>query len=111
MIAESGKWVTLVPTEIGAANGTTLTRLEDQSVLASGANPEGEIYLIRARTDLTKITAVRVEALADRRLPKGGPGRDPYGNFLLSGVEVTAAPAARPAETRTVVFTEGSVDD
>ena len=25
-----------------------------------------------------------------RRLPLGGPGRDPYGNFVLSGIEMTA---------------------
>ena len=111
LIAESDKWVTLVPAATETTGGTTLTPLADQSILASGANPESEIYIIRARTNVTNVTAVRVEALTDPSLPKGGPGRDPYGNFLLSGFEVTAAPADRPADSQPVVFKDGSVDD
>src|SRR6478736_5707682 len=41
------------------------------------------------------MTAIRVEALPDPSLPKGGPGRDPYGNFVLNGIEVVAGDARR----------------
>ena len=36
------------------------------------------------QTDLTGITAIRLEALADPSLVKGGPGRATNGNFALS---------------------------
>src|SRR5207237_10873231 len=32
--------------------------------------------------------AIRLEALPDPSLPKGGPGRDVYGNFQLNGIEI-----------------------
>ena len=42
-------------------------------------------------TSLPRVTAIRLEALPDPSLPKGGPGRDPYGNFQMNGFEVEAA--------------------
>ena len=40
---------------------------------------------------------IRLEALPDPSLPQGGPGRDYYGNFALTGFTVTAASARRGA--------------
>jgi hypothetical protein len=45
---------------------------------------------VEATTLLPSITAIRLEALPDPSLPKGGPGRDPYGNFQINGVEIAA---------------------
>ena len=39
---------------------------------------------------MPRVTAIRLEALPDPSLPKGGPGRDPYGNFQMNGFEVDA---------------------
>ena len=50
------------------------------------------IYTIEAGPRLPRITAVRLEALPDPSLPKGGPGRDLYGNFQVNGVEIEAEP-------------------
>ena len=44
-------------------------------------------YTLEATAALPRITAVRLEALPDPSLPKGGPGRDIYGNFQLNGFE------------------------
>jgi hypothetical protein len=87
-----------------------LKKLDDKSALACGAAPERDVYVITAKTDLKNITAVRVEALPDASLPKGGPGRDPYGNFLLTGIEVEVASpdGAGPHEIR---FISAFVDD
>ena len=90
MLAEPKRWVALDPRDFRASGGTTLTRLPDRSLLASGAAPELEDYLIRATIqpkDLRQITALRIEALTDQSLPRGGPGRDLYGNFILTTVE------------------------
>jgi hypothetical protein len=94
-------WTPLIPSHVEATAGVTLTPDADGSVVASGPNAEQTIYTIAANTTLTNITALRLEALPDERLPKGGPGRDPYGHFRLTGIEVdvTPAPAIKPART------------
>ncbi len=87
---DANQWVTLDPTEFTSTGGTTFTKLADKSLLAGGANPEREEYVIKAPTNLKTITGLRIEVLPDERLPRGGPGRDPYGNFVLSKVEISA---------------------
>jgi hypothetical protein len=87
---DASQWITLDPTEFTSTGGTTFTRLDDKSLLAGGANPEREEYILKASTQLKNITGLRIEVLPDERLPRGGPGRDPYGNFVLSKVEISA---------------------
>ncbi|MFO0826419.1 MAG: hypothetical protein U0792_25420 [Gemmataceae bacterium] len=41
-------------------------------------------------TDLVGITAIRLEAIADPKLPKGGPGRGSNGGFVLTEFKLTA---------------------
>src|SRR5262245_1189032 len=69
-------WVPLKPWEIFADNGTTLARLDDGSILATGANPDTETYTIVALANLQGVTGLRLEALPDEKSPRGGPGRD-----------------------------------
>jgi len=110
LLDEQNKWVTLDPAKLESTGGATMKLLEDKSVLLGGAAEEHDVYIITAKTDLKNVTALRVEALPDASLPKGGPGRDPYGNFLLTGIEVEAAPLddARPTE---IAFKDAFVDD
>ena len=77
----------LEPAALKASAGTTLTARKDGSILASGQNPAVEEYAIEARLPAGGMTAIRVEALPDASLPRGGPGRDAYGNFFLNDVE------------------------
>src|SRR5262249_36972869 len=67
-------------------------RLDDHSVLAGGVNPDRDTYTFVAQTDLTKITAVRLEAMAHESLARGGPGRAPWGNLALSEVRGEGEP-------------------
>jgi len=91
MRAESSlRWRVLTPKRLAATGGVVLTASPDGSVIASGPNPGEAIYTIEAATVLPRITAIRLEALPDPSLPKGGPGRDIYGNFQLNGLEVEA---------------------
>ena len=69
-------WILLEPIDLNSYRGATLSKLSDHSVLAAGHSPETDTYTIKARTDLTNITAVRFELLPDDSLPKQGPGRD-----------------------------------
>jgi hypothetical protein len=92
-VEASSAWTVLTPTNISATGGVELTLAGDGSVIASGANPGETIYTIDAIAPLRRITAIRLEALPDPSLPKGGPGRDPYGNFQLNGLDVEAETA------------------
>jgi len=59
--------------------GEKLTVLKDGSILVAAGELESppilDTYCIRAETDLPMITAIRLEALTDPSLPRGGPGR------------------------------------
>jgi len=87
------QWHTLEIVSAVSDNGATLTVQDDGSVLASGESPLTDVYAITANTDLTGITAVRLEVLADDRLPARGPGRVAHGNFVLNEIELAAQPA------------------
>ncbi|MCI0664262.1 MAG: PSD1 and planctomycete cytochrome C domain-containing protein, partial [Acidobacteria bacterium] len=92
--SEQGRWIALTPVEYKSEGGTKLGKLDDNSLLASGQHPLKETYTITAqipRSLTNGLTALRLEAMADESLPQGGPGRDPYGNFVLSGIEIFAA--------------------
>ena len=110
MLDERSKWTTLDPTRLESTGGATLKKLDDKSVLVGGAAPERDVYVVSAKIDLKNITAVRVEAMTDAGLPKGGPGRDPYGNFLLTGIEAEVA-SSDGAEAREIGFKNAFVDD
>ena len=94
----SSEWSVLTPKGLSASGGVKLSAAPDASVLAAGANPGETIYTIEAVVAAERervegpagVTAIRLEALPDPSLPKGGPGRDPYGNFQLNGFEVDA---------------------
>src|SRR5262249_40595294 len=82
----------------------------DNSIFASGKNPSPESYTISTSTKLTGITALRLEVLSDRRLPAGGPGRAPNGDFVLSRLRGTAAPQNEPTKARPVALGKATAD-
>jgi hypothetical protein len=95
----STAWQVLTPARVAADGDVVLRAAPDGSVLASGPNPGEAIYTVEAVASLPRVTAVRLEALPDPSLPKGGPGRDPYGNFQLNGFEVDTGGAPLPIKS------------
>ncbi len=87
-------WVPLTPMSSRATNGVTLTTRPDGSLLASGPNAKLTSYVVTLDTAVQNITGLKLEALPDPALPRGGPGRDAYGHFRVTGLHVEAAPAA-----------------
>ena len=69
--------------------GTTLQIAKDGVVFVTGANPNPEQYTVSVHSALKKITALRLDVLADDRLSDKGPGRAPNGNFVLSEVKAS----------------------
>ncbi len=81
-----------------ATSGAELRMLEDRSFLVSGAVPAKDTYEVTLETTQPEITALRLEALTHERLPGNGVGRGTNGNFILTGLEVTAESAAPERE-------------
>ena len=86
-----------------------LTKQEDLSVVATSSNGLGT-YTVVANTELTGIAAVRLEALADDRQPKKGPGRAPDGNFVLTEFELSAAPKSDPGKATKIGLENAQAD-
>ncbi len=87
-------WAVIDPSELKSAGGATLAKQADGSILASGANPATETYSMQLRTDRRRVTALRLEALADASLPANGPGRAENGNYVLTKVAIAAGEGA-----------------
>jgi len=109
--ASQSDWIALRPSHVASAGGATLKLLQDASILASGKNPQADTYQLTATTDRAGITGVRIEVLPDASLPKGGPGRDPEGNFFLSAFEIEARPATGSAAPQKISFKEAIADE
>ena len=87
-------WVPLRPTKVTSTFGTKFDIMKDNSVFASGNNGKGS-YNVELTTKQIGITAIRLELLKDKRLPKNGPGRFPDGNFVLNEFILKAAAVAK----------------
>lgn len=73
----------------------------DQAVLIT---PEegADLYTVTAQTDLSGITAFRLELLSDPSLPLKGPGLAPNANLVLNEVEMEIAHPDRPKQWQKV---------
>lgn len=81
--ASATKW-TVLELDSKSKHGASIVKLADGSQLVSGRNQAGDEYKLTARSPLTKIRSVRLEALTHESLPNRGPGRAGNGNFVLS---------------------------
>ncbi|HYP12662.1 MAG TPA: DUF1549 and DUF1553 domain-containing protein, partial [Bryobacteraceae bacterium] len=92
-----------------AEGGVALAPLEDGSLLATGVHPQRQKYTLEFTLRPGIVSALRVEALPDDKLPKGGPGTDIYGNFRVSEMkaEVQQGDAWRLLEFRTMKVDNG----
>jgi len=109
--AKTTRWTTLEPGELKATNGSKLEKRDGGVVFASG-KLERTVYTVNADTALSGITGVRLELLADDKLPKKGPGRNDDGNFVLTefGVKAIATGEGQGRKTTKVAFKEAKAD-
>ncbi len=91
--AQSIAWTNLRPAS-AASNLPLLTVLDDGSVFASGDQSKSDRYELAFENVPERITALRIDAIPDDRLPNHGPGRvyyeGPFGDFFLSEVTILA---------------------
>ena len=104
------RWAVLNPATVTSSAGSTLTVLDDQSVLAGGDNPNRDTYELTAETTAENITGIQLEALKHDSLPGGGTGRHPNSNFVLSEVELEAVSVTDPQQKSSVKFAAAYAD-
>ncbi|MCG9133455.1 DUF1553 domain-containing protein [Candidatus Poribacteria bacterium] len=105
------RWTTLKPTSLNSKGGATLEVLEDNSILASGTNPEQETYEVIVDLPPGKWSAVRLEGIKHESLPKGGIGRSSNGNVVLTDFALFIGPPAAESDESPVVEAESGDSD
>ena len=74
--------------------------MDDNSILASGTNPEQETYEVIAELPPgDRWSAVRLEGLTHESFPKGGIGRSANSNVVLTDFAVFIAPSTVDTNT------------
>ncbi len=121
--AVAADWYTLIPDTLVAKPADawgrpvagadpSLSLLDDDVILASGANPTCAWYTIEADLPFDSFTGIRVEVIdfngsslaPENGLPTGGPGRHSNGNMLIRQMTVEVA-EGRPVISRQPVDT------
>jgi hypothetical protein len=83
------KWTPLAISKVSAESRSPLTTLSDGSVLEGGTSaPEKDAFLLEGSCAVSRIVALRLDALEDPSLPTSGPGRSPNGNFVVTDFAV-----------------------
>ncbi|MCG8585416.1 MAG: DUF1549 domain-containing protein, partial [Pirellulales bacterium] len=89
-----GPWHAPQIVDVKSDGGAKMTILADQSILATGNNAKFDVYTLTLSTPAEKIASIRLEALTDKSMPRGGPGRARNGNFALTHFAISAEPLA-----------------
>ena len=103
------KWHHLDAKTVAATGGVKLTKNKDLTISA-GKQGNKSVYTITSETALKNISAIRLEALTDKSMPRNGPGYNADGNFVLSEFEVFVAPKSDPKKLTKVALTTGLMD-
>jgi Protein of unknown function (DUF1553)/Protein of unknown function (DUF1549)/Planctomycete cytochrome C len=109
-IVSEPQWLVLSPTTFTSSGGATLTRQEDESILASGENPAKEIYEFIAEVEPARLTAIRLEGLMHPSLTSAGAGRSSNSNVVLSEFEAEVASADEPDKWQKIDFAHAWAD-
>ena len=88
------QWQVLVAESLKTEKGAVLAKQDDDSIFVDFSIPPRDTFIVGATAKLSKITAIRLEALTHNSLPKKGPGRAPNGNFVLNEFECAVADAS-----------------
>lgn len=101
-------WTPLKPLA-ATSNLPHLTILDDASILATGDTTKQDRYEIILEASAEPMTALRLEALPDDRLPGGGPGTTYYegslGDFYLNELSVFAGDVPAKFSSATESYT------
>ncbi len=100
---EQVHWTPTLITKFESNAGRVAKVMSDRSLLISG-NQGKDVYTILAATDLSGISAVRLEMLPDDSLASKGPGLAPNGNVVLTELQMEIAHPDRPDDWQPASF-------
>jgi len=106
-------WRVATPVSVKStsSNGAELKVLADQSVLASGGNPEQDVYELVLKPDAGRLAALKLETLPHESLK--GSARSDDGEFRLSEIEAELIPPGaegKPGEPKKLSFKRALAD-
>jgi WD40 repeat protein len=109
--AKTTQWRAVELGDLKASNGSKLEKRDGNVVFASG-DLKKTVYTVNADTKLSGITGVRLELLADDKLPKKGPGRNDDGNFVLTelGLKAISTGEGQGRKATKVSFKDAKAD-
>ncbi len=82
------KWRVVAFEKLESQGGASFSQQDDGVTVVGGTSPAHDRWQLTAPSTRDTITAIRIEALADERLPQRGPGRANNGNFALSDLRL-----------------------
>lgn len=82
------RWRALDPKKSSATSGTPLEQRPDGVLFIRKASTDTDIYTLTIPGPISELRMLRLEVLADPKLPGGGPGLADDGSFSLSEFEV-----------------------
>ncbi|MCE9605193.1 MAG: PSD1 and planctomycete cytochrome C domain-containing protein [Planctomycetia bacterium] len=104
-LTEEPRWQVLAP--LSTSSGDTWLTMHDGGLVATTAGgriKQSDIYVVATETYQEKLTALRLDALTDKALPKKGPGLAGDGSFALADFKVTARPLDPTNKTAPIVL-------
>lgn len=81
------EWQVLAPAESTVQGESQLAKQNDGSLKSRGKSAAQEVYAFTLQSE-ARLTAIRLEAMADDDLPAKGPGLASNGNFVLTEFKV-----------------------
>jgi hypothetical protein len=94
-----GRWQIFDPASASAENAH-LSPSTGGLILYRDNKIKDDLYTVKVRTFQKGVRAFRLEALADKELPKNGPGLADNGNFVLSDFKVLVRPLTSAANEK-----------
>ena len=89
--SERASWQTLEA--FSATAQTAFIEANHKGIVTyTGNKAKDDLYTLKFRTLQKDVRSLRLDAFADPKLPRQGPGLSENGNFVLSDVKVTAKP-------------------
>ncbi|MSU62686.1 MAG: DUF1553 domain-containing protein [Pedosphaera sp.] len=86
--AISANWKILEPAELRATGGVKLEQQSDKAIFSTGELPAASTYELLVSGAQRGVSAFRLEALTDARLPHKSSGRNEDGTFTLTDFSV-----------------------
>ncbi len=93
-----------------SSDGQRYMPMQDGSFLTGGYAPVKHRVMMRLKTDVQNISAIRLELLNDLNLPLNGPGRSIKGSCALTEFEIEVAPAKDPKKTAKIKIARATSD-